>query len=170
MENIEEKLFDYLENKLSEADRKQVEAYLAVDKGLTKQVESLRNTDKLMKEHSIIQPNEVLFTDRVMERIALRNSRVKSGNRLLWMALGIFAAIFAGVAALLPLFQTEVQPPVTQEKYLPELPAFDFTSLIETIDNPALIQLVVVVNAIAILLVADRLLSKKFRPNLPALF
>jgi hypothetical protein len=168
MENMEQRLFDYLEDKLPAGERKELEKQINKDKVLQKQLISMQNADKLMARHNIMELDDVFFTDGIMNRIAAGKARASKSNRLLWMALGIFAAMFAGVLSILPLFQETVQSPADKPNYLPEVPAFDFAPLFETIDNPALIQLVVIATAIAILLVADKFLSGKFKPNLPS--
>ncbi|CAD5270045.1 hypothetical protein IMPR6_690363 [Imperialibacter sp. EC-SDR9] len=170
MENMEQKLFDYLGDKLPAGERKELEKQISKDSVLQKQLISMQNADKLMAEHNMMEFDDMLFTDNIMNRIEAGRARASKSNRLLWMALGIFAAMFAGVLSILPLFQETVPPPTVEPNYLPELPAFDFAPMLETIDNPALIQLVVIATAIAVLLVADKFLGGKFKPNLPSLF
>lgn len=170
MENMEQKLFDYLENKLPAGERKELEKQISKDNILQKQLISMQNADKLMTEHNMMEFDDMFFTDNIMNRIEAGRARASKSNRLLWMALGIFAAMFAGVLSMLPLFQETTPAPNVEDNYLPKLPAFDFTPMIEMINNPALIQLVVVATAIAVLLVADKFLGGKFKPNLPSLF
>jgi hypothetical protein len=170
MENMEQRLFDYLENKLPVDERKELEKQISKDNALQKQLISMQNADKLMTRHNMMELDDAFFTDGIMNRIEAGKARASKSNRLLWMALGIFAAMFAGVLSILPLFQETVPSPTVGDNYLPKLPAFDFAPMLETIDNPALIQLVVIATAIAVLLVVDKFLSGKFKPNLPSLF
>jgi hypothetical protein len=170
MENMEQRLFDYLENKLPVDERKELEKHISKDNALQKQLISMQNADKLMTRHNMMELDDAFFTDGIMNRIEAGKARASKSNRLLWMALGIFAAMFAGVLSILPLFQETVPSPTVGDNYLPKLPAFDFAPMLETIDNPALIQLVVIATAIAVLLVVDKFLSGKFKPNLPSLF
>lgn len=168
MEKIEEKLFDYLEGTLSVEERERVEKAIRRDGALEKEMERLREADALMVQHNMPGFPDEGFTDRVMGRVQMKGARAKSGNKLIRMALGIFGGMFVAVLALLQGFSETSPAPEVQNNYLPKLPAVDITSLLETVDNPALLQLAMIVSAMAVLLVVDKVLSKKFRINLPS--
>jgi len=165
--NIEEKLFDYIEGKLTMEEALRLEKQIAKDPSLGSQIELIRKTDSLVGAQAVTPMEASLFTDTVMNRLETTTTRAKLGNRLIWAALGIFTAIFALAVSLLPLFpassNTETIVPMD---YLPSMPSFNLPSAWTTLQNPLLLQLVIVVNAIALLLAADRILSKRMNTNL----
>ncbi len=170
MDKIEEKLFDYLENKLSVEEKARLEAELARNSALRQELEVIQNADSVMRSHQLLVFDDPSFTEGIMALVERKASRVKSGNRLVWMALGIFAAMFALVATFLPVLQNSEAPSSnTLNNLLLDVPSYDFTTFLERMDSPALLQLVIVISAIALLLVADRLLSRKMNTNLHVL-
>lgn len=169
MENIEEKLFDYMAGTLPAGERAKIEAMLRKDLDLKAEVERITEADKLMADTKLLQLDDTQFADGIMQRIEYRRSRIEKSNRLLWMALGIFAAIFAAAAAFVTSFAGTPPTAEPTSRYLPELPAFDTGVLLESLDNPALVQLVLIVNVIAVLLVVDRVLGRKMNHTLKAM-
>ncbi len=166
--NMEEKLFDYIEGRLSAKEKAEVERMMASDPTLKGQLEMIQRTDELAKQQPVTSLDVPNFTDIVMNRLEVSKSRARAGNKLLWMATGIFVAIFAGIIAILPLFPSDNSESFIPRDMLPSVPTFNPSALLTTLQNPSLIQLVIVASSIALLLVLDRVLGRKMGTGLKA--
>lgn len=163
MKNIEEKLFDYIEGTLPASEKEELERLIARDPALKSEVEAIQKADLLMLENKIINsPNEG-FSDRVLSRISGKKRRFNTSNRILWLALSLFALIMAAVVMVLSAMQSGGSGYIVPEEWIPQLPSFDGSRITEAFDNPALLQLALAISAIALLLVLDKLLSDKFK-------
>ncbi len=163
MKNIEEKIFDYIEDNLSPGEKAQFEQLLAQDATLKAEVEAIVKADALMLENRLELRLDDQFADNVIAKIGQAKNRFKTSNRILWLALSMFGLVVVAVVIMLPAMQTGGGGYLVPEEWLPTMPAFDGSKVIKMIDNPALIQLALIINAIALLLVLDRVLSNKLK-------
>lgn len=163
MKNIEEKLFDYIEGTLPGSEKEELERLIASDPALKSEVEAIKKADLLMLENKLLSsPNEG-FSDRVLSRISGKKRRFNTSNRILWLALSLFALIMAAAVMVLPAMQSAGSGYIVPEEWIPQLPAIDGGKAMEVFNNPALLQLALAISAIALLLVLDKLLSDKFK-------
>lgn len=167
---IEEKLFDYIEGTLTPEEKAEVERLLASNPTLKGHLQLIQRTDELARRQPVTSLDVPNFTDVVMNRLEVSKLRAKAGNRLLWMATGIFVAIFAGIVAILPLFPSGSSESLIPKDMLPSVPTFDPSGLLTTLQDPSLIQLVIVASSIALLLALDRVLGRKMGTGLKTFF
>lgn len=163
IKNLEEKLFDYIEGTLSETERRELEHLIEKDAGLKKELELIRRADALMAPASVVNIPSEDFSDAVMARLPAKSPRFKTSNRILWLALSLLGLIMAGAVLILPMLQSGESGYLIPQEWTPQLPSIDTEPFVRAFDNPALLQLALIVNVIALLLVLDRVFSKRVK-------
>ena len=163
MKNIEEKLFDYIEGTLAASEKEELERLIARDPALKNEIEAIQKADSLMLENNLLSTINEGFSDRVLSRISGKKRRFNTSNRILWLALSLFALIMAAVVMVLPAMQSAGPGYIVPEEWIPQFPAVDGGKFMEIFSNPALLQLALAISAIALLLVLDKLLSNKLK-------
>ena len=163
MKNLEEKLFDYIEGTLPASEKEELERLIAREPALKNEIEAILKADSLMLGNKLLDTPHEGFSDRVLNRIISKKNRFSTSNRILWLALSLFALVMAAVVMVLPAMQSGGSGNIVPEEWIPQVPSFDGSKITEAFDNPALLQLALAISAIALLLVLDKLLSNKFK-------
>lgn len=161
-QDLEDKLLSYLDDKLSGAERSNVETLLEHDVNLKERFKELQLMHSLMKKTKLEQPS-LNFTSRLMLRLdqapVVNGRSIRNGIFLVigvLITVGIAAVListgtFDGASTMVDLNKIDIK-----NKYIDQqLPSF-------TLDGKTLVKGIIVLNLAVAFVVLDRAILKPF--------
>lgn len=161
-QELEDKLLDYMDDKLSPSERSNIETLLEHDTNMKERLKELQAMHSLMKKTNIEQPS-FNFTSRLMLSLdktpAVNGRSIRNGIFLVigvLVTVGIAAALissgtFDDASTMIDLNKIDVN-----NKYIDqELPSF-------SLDGKLLVQGIIVLNLAIAFVVLDRAILKPF--------
>jgi hypothetical protein len=161
-QDLDDKLLSYLDEKLSSAERMNIETLLEHDTSLKERLKELQTMHSLMKRTKLEQPS-LNFTSRLMVRLdqasASTTRSIRNGIFLVigvLITVGIAAAListgtFDDASTMIDLNKLDISDKYTNK----ELPSF-------SIDGKLFVQGIIVLNLAIAFVVLDRAVLKPF--------